>query len=198
MKTATGVLLMFAMVGLVAGPAQAHTIAVRGGGGSTDLCGDSGLLGDWTSLEADEDDIEGEETILNNCNENIFSLDLQFSDDGGETLSHLPPFGPVADLNSIFDQLQAVGGGTWRFFSSTGNSICSTESCFIVELIQIQQVIGPNFIFAVTPDGGDPVGFFRIADFNNDPIPEPASLLLLGTGLAGAAWKRRRRADPRL
>ncbi len=52
MGTTVRLLLAFAMVGLVAGPAQAHTIGIRGGGGSTDLCGD-GLLGDWVSLAAE-------------------------------------------------------------------------------------------------------------------------------------------------
>ena len=92
-------LLTLAMVGLVAGPAQAHMIGIRGGGGSTGLCG--GMLatswtslGNWESLEADEDDAAGEESILNDCGVAITSLDIQLSDDG-ETLSH--PVGAFVD-----------------------------------------------------------------------------------------------------
>jgi hypothetical protein len=204
MRMAVRLLFMVAVVGLVAGPAQAHTIAVRDGGGSTPLCGDSGLLGDWTSLE-DEGELEdgdpaGTESILNNCGLNIFSLDLQFSDEAdGDPLTHLSPNGPVADANTIFDTLQGLGDGTWRFFSSQGNSIAFEEIVpFGPEAIALSLVIGPNFLFVVDPDSGDPFGFFRITGFGTEQlaaVPEPATLLLLGTGLGGvaAAVKRRRR-----
>jgi len=73
MKTAARVLFTIAIVGLIAGPARAHTIAVRGGGLSTSLCegGGIGSLSDWTSLEAEgeleDGDPAGTESILNNC-----------------------------------------------------------------------------------------------------------------------------------
>ena len=78
-------------------------IGIRSGGLSTGLCA-GGLLDTWTSL-ADEPneppfdgDDEGDESILNDCDVVITSLDVQLSDDGGETLSHL------SEINDCWQQ----------------------------------------------------------------------------------------------
>jgi len=194
-------LVTLAMVGLVAGPVQAHTIAVRDGGGSTNLCSDSegdGLLDQWVSLEfeleGEDGDPAGTESISNNCGARIYSLDLQLSEnEDGDPLSHLSDFPEVGE-DSIFDTIVPMGD-FFRFFSSQQNSI-DCVGC------SVDLIISSEFLFVVNTDTGlPPFGYFRIVDFGIEPlqaVPEPASLLLLGSGLVGVALKWRRRANPRL
>jgi len=205
MRTTVRLLLAFAIVGLAAGAAQAHMIGIRGGGGSMNLCNDS--LDTWLDLEADEDDPEGVESIVNNCGVSIYSLDIQLSDFGDEESIH-----DVDDLeldpSSIFDVMDVLDGpGLVRLSNSQNLSIvpCPPEpGCppdpdsidFLALSLLASSVMGPHFEFFLTSDTGDP-GFFRIVGFGTEPlnevVPEPATLLLLGTGLVGAGLRSRRR-----
>ena len=86
------------------------------------------MLGDWLSLAADEDDEEGEESLVNDCGVAITSLDLQLSDsEDGDPLSHLSDLPSIAG-DSIFNTFQVFdtdSGSVLRLFSSVGNSFSS-------------------------------------------------------------------------
>lgn len=61
------------------------------------------------------------------------------------------------------------------------------------------RVTGTFGVFSLDPDGGRPAYQLRQLhyDFSPDPVPEPATLGLVGAGIAATALRIRRRRQPR-
>jgi hypothetical protein len=103
----------------------------------------------------------------------------------------VPQFGSATLDWALITGPQFTGGnppginqGATATFTVTGNFTGLTQADFLAGVyVRFQSVVDPNF-----PNVGSDV-----AHDPGDPVPEPASMLLLGSGLVGVAARLRKR-----
>jgi len=128
-------------------------------------------------------------------------VNVVFDDGGPMMISFAVPFTSVEGYFTYKTQLTLmafsdtagsipIGGGSVTSLFSSNLGMSGEPGSSPNELLQLAG-IGPIGSIKITgaPDGSS----FTLDDFNGAPAPEPASVLLLGSGLAGLLLHRSRR-----
>jgi len=129
----------------------------------------------------------------------IFSVDLSFTqNDTPIPVGALTPYSESHDLaQSDFTQFETVGDFTVRLSGGNGPGgqiLCQDAPVFEGPITYHPCTVGDDVIVYLGPDPEIPLsGIYKVSLTNVNGVPEPATLLLMGTAAAAIAGRRLRR-----